>query len=1158
MARLEIRLFGHLEFSVDGVPWRFSAPPRAAVVLAYLLLHAGESISRSALATIVWPDDPEEEARGKLRRHLHRIARALPETGNPWIAVTASTVRFEPRDDVWTDVAAFVEAASDPARRADAIGVYRGELLEDLYEDWLLVERERLRAEFLDLCYDAALRARRDRDFDASIRYAERMLAVDEWREDALRMAMSARYESGDRSGALAAFERFNAKLRSEMRVDPMVETLALRAAIVDNAPSPGRSSEDEDTPSAAPASLPFVGRRNELESLDAHWLRAARGHGTTLFVGGAAGIGKSRLVAELAAKVTAQGGRALAGGTSSPQAYPYEPVADALRRGLTLIAQSKADSVWLSSLAALIPELHGAVPDLPVAETLDPSHARTRLFEAIVRCVEHLARVRPLLLVLEDVHWAGGATFDAIEFLARRIGMMPVLAIVTYRAEEVDAAHGVTIVRNRLQAERRAGALTLGALDADDVGEMVERVAAGAPGELVSSVFRLSEGNPLFVSQLLRAYVEGGERASMDGAAQTVGEAILSRYAALDADARRLAEVAAICGRTFTVEFAARVIGCPEDELFDALGTLIDRGIVREAGGSAFAYGFTHALIGAAVYEATPPDARVARHRRIAQLLSYSATVESQTWAAVAHHWRGAGEAARAAEAYVRAAQAALDVYARQEAIALARSAIDLAQTNAMRFEALRVAAVAQMRAGDFGAWDADIRAMEAIAERLGPAQELAVLMLRDRYASQVADLELKARVADEMFALAKRVGDESYEIEALIGLGGLCMQRVQMQEARAALTRALDLAIARADADQIARVRELFIQVLVRFGDAVAAMAELQRHKRQFEREDAPIEDKLRILNPESIIAAQREDGPALARVGNEMLELASRAGDVYFEARAHTVLAHSAYIRGEYGGIKRHYEQAIPLFELVGDIRSLHATYANWSEFDLRLGRAESALTYLDSIEEYGRLLNHPDGSCVVLINRARALLMLGALEPALACARRGYAITESLSEPRYMIESAVILGALEWLSGVQGAVARIERALIVCLEAEDWHNASDSLCWLIDAYLAEGNVDAAARHGSRLADVFAAHADAAVHATRICWTLSRLAASAGSPAEEEEWIRRGRAFLADALRRFDEPAEAQAYSAMPFNRQLLAHANDRETRRARHSS
>lgn len=1158
MARLEIRLFGHLEFSVDGNPWRFSAPPRAAVVLAYLLLHAGESVSRSALATIVWPDDAEEEARGKLRRHLHRIARALPEASVPWIAVTASTVRFEPRDDVWIDVAAFVDAAADPRRRADAIAVYRGELLEDLYEDWLLVERERLRAEFLDLCYEAALQTRRDRDFDAAIRYAERMLAVDEWREDALRMVMSVRYESGDRSGALAAFERFNAKLRSEMRVDPMVETLALRAAILENAALPGRSSFGEDVTMPSSAAMPFVGREPELESLDAQWLRAARGHGTTLFVGGAAGIGKSRLVGELAAKVTAQGGRALVGGTSNPQAYPYEPIADALRRGLALIAQSKTDSVWLSSLAALIPELHGALPELPVAETLEPAHARLRLFEAIVRCVEHLARVRPLLLVLEDVHWAGETTFDALEFLARRIGMMPVLTVITYRIEEVDAAHGLTTVRNRLQSERRAGTLVLGALDAHDVDELVRRGSADAPGDLAASVFALSEGNPLFVNQLLRAYVERGERPSERSAARTVGEAIASRLESLDESSRRLAEVGAICGRTFTVEMAGRVIGCPEDEILDALGTLIDRGIVREAGGTAFAYAFTHALIGAAVYQATSQEARVARHRRIAQLLARATASGPQAWAEVARHWRGAGEGARAADAYVRAGQAALDIYARHEAVASARAAVELAESDAVRFEALRIAAIAQMRAGDFASWDADLHAMEAIAQRLGPDQELVVLKQRERYASQVTDLDLKAKTVAQLFELARRYENESYTVEALIAQGGLGMGRVELGEARAALTQALEMAIRRDDADQISRVRELLIQVLVRFGDAGAALAELERHKRHLERADAPIESKLRILNPESIIAAQHEDGPALERIGNEMLDFSTRAGDAYYEARAHGVLAHSAYIRGDFAGIWRHYEKAIPLFELVGDVRSLHVTYANWSEFELRVGRAEAALKHLDLAERFGGQLNLPDGICVLAVNRARALLLMGCFEPALEYARQAQAITEELSEPRFMIETAVTLGALEWLTGAPGAVARIERALAVCLEAEDWHNATDALCWLVDAYVAQADMEAASIHGSRLAEIFAAHEDAAVHATRICWTLSRLAAAAGSVAEEREWTRRGQAFLADALRRFEDPSDAQAYSELPFNRQLLAHANGRETRTARHSS
>jgi tetratricopeptide (TPR) repeat protein len=344
----------------------------------------------------------------------------------------------------------------------------------------------------------------------------------------------------------------------------------------------------------------------------------------------------------------------------------------------------------------------------------------------------------------------------------------------------------------------------------------------------------------------------------------------------------------------------------------------------------------------------------------------------------------------------------------------------------------------------------------------------------------------------------------------------------------------------------------------VLVRIGDAGAARTELERQRRHLEREGAPIEEKLRVLNPESIIAAQQEDGAALHRVGEEMLELSTRAGDTYFEARAHTVLAHSAYIRSDFAAIRHHYSRAIPLFELLGDARSLHATYVNMSEFEMRVGRIDKALEYLDRTEVYSRQLNLPDGNCVVAVNRARALMLRGSFERALEYAREAHGITEKFLEPRFMVESALVLGALEWLTGAPGATARIQRAVAVCFEAEDWHNASDGLCWLVDAYVAAGNVGAAQIHGSRLAEVFAAHEDAAVHASRICRTLGRLASAAGSAAEAREWMRRGRAFLADALRRFEDPKDAEAYSALPFNRELLGHANGRETRTARRSS
>ena len=1146
LGRLEIRLFGHLELVFDGAPWRFSAPPRAAGLLAYLVMHSGESISRAALATQTWPDDAEDEARGKLRRHLHRILRALPPTDRPWLDVTASTVRCDIRPDLWIDVAQFEEMSAVAARASEAVELYRGDFLDAHYDEWILMERERLRSRFLELCYDAARSARRNREFDATIRYAERMLSVDEWREDALRLMMTARYESGDRSGALASYERFATRLRSEMGVEPMPETLALRAAILENGPVPGQLSSFSGDAVASKAGTPFVGRASEIDTLNAAWLRAARGRGTTIFVGGVAGIGKSALVSELAAIVNGQGGRTLLGGTSNPEAYPYEPLADSLRRSLTLVSESHLDKVWLSSLAGLIPELHGALPGLPVAESLEPAHARTRLFEAIVRAVEQLSRVRPLLLVLEDVHWAQTATFDALEFLARRIGMIPVLVVATYRSEETNANHPATVIRSRLQSERRATTIGLSPLDADEVSDFVRKSRSGASEELIASIHRLSEGNPLFANQLLRGFEESGELPSERVAVRSVSEAILARYRALDERARTLAETAATCGRSFTVDTAARVIGCPEDEVLDALGTLLDRGIVREAGGTTFAYAFTHALIGASIYDATPQPFRVARHRRLAQLLSQAQESDPQTQASIARHWEGAGEFARAAEAFVRAAQAALDVYAREEAVEYARAAHGRADRDATRFRALQVAASAELRSSDAESWDADLVALEALAAHLGVDERAEALRLRERYAAQTGDLELHSATVAKMMTLAQECDDDLMRAKALLARAYFEMRSVRLENSHESLRKLLELAASTNDRELILRTRELLIQILVRLGDMDEARVELALQREALERDGSSVERRLALLNPESILAAQLEDGELLERVGAEMLEVARAAGDSYYEARAHTVMAHSAYIRQDFPGIRRHYERAIERFERVGDVRSLHATYLNWGEFEWRLGRFEDSMRQLERATALSTQpkTRTPDALSCIAVNRAAVLIALKRYDAALASAREAQSIVETIPEPRYRGEASIVLGIAELLTGsTQAALTRLDAAAIDCLEREDWHNASDALCWLIKGNADAGKASRAVAYRERLVMLFEQHRGAAVHPERICWTLGRLADALGETAESDAWIRQGLAALHETLAKLEDSTDREAYSSLPFNRALL---------------
>jgi len=187
VARLEVRLLGAAHFRHDGQPWRFSAPPPSKT---------------------------------------------------PWIDESGGHLVWHADADVAIDLARFERLVADPETAAEAVAAYGGDLLEGYDDDeWLTVERERLRSTYLEALLELAVRARRARDFAAGIAFAERLLSYDDLREDALRELIAARYASSDRGGALAVYERFVARLDEALHVEPMAETTAMAEAIRAHAP---------------------------------------------------------------------------------------------------------------------------------------------------------------------------------------------------------------------------------------------------------------------------------------------------------------------------------------------------------------------------------------------------------------------------------------------------------------------------------------------------------------------------------------------------------------------------------------------------------------------------------------------------------------------------------------------------------------------------------------------------------------------------------------------------------------------------------------------------------------------------------------------------------------------------------------------------------
>jgi predicted ATPase/DNA-binding SARP family transcriptional activator/Tfp pilus assembly protein PilF len=299
---LQIQLFGHLRLLLEGEPYRLATLPKSVDLLAYLLLKRQTAVPRDHLAYLLWDDVPESEARANLRRHLHDLRRALP-SGIDWLLSDGKTVQWNLEAPFWLDVAEFARLCQDDNRLAEAVILYTGDLLQSSYADWVEPERERLQSLYFSALSRLISRERQRGDLAQAQAYARQLLNRDPWREDALRDYMQLRAESGDRAGALHAYQQFEARLAEEMGVAPMPKTTAVYEQLA--RPQAPLSPPAPPIPTAPAHNLParltsFVGREEELAQV-CRLIGAPDAATRLLTITGPGGAGKTRLAVEAA-----------------------------------------------------------------------------------------------------------------------------------------------------------------------------------------------------------------------------------------------------------------------------------------------------------------------------------------------------------------------------------------------------------------------------------------------------------------------------------------------------------------------------------------------------------------------------------------------------------------------------------------------------------------------------------------------------------------------------------------------------------------------------------------------------------------------------------------------------------------------------------------
>jgi predicted ATPase/DNA-binding SARP family transcriptional activator len=649
---LRLKLFGHLEISDEAAAIVSSLRPRARRLLAYLLLHRRAPLARERIAFALWPDSSEPEALGTLRRALSDLRAALPPpAAGDWVSVDRGVLRWNVDRAYRLDIEAFerlIQQAT-PAALHDAVALYTGDLLADLDDEWVLVERERLRQMQLLAVLRLVAHHRALGEYDAALGLARRALALDPLAEAVHRELIALHYEAGDRASALAQYERLRALLHDEIGVEPMAETQALRAAIVQGAALPAAAPLVQSPADlAAHAAHPLIGRAAEIDWLSALWEGAATGHGRLVIVSGEAGVGKTHLVRGLADYVARRGGLALVGHCYEfERALPYQAIVEMLRAAANPLRHADLAPAHRAALARLAPDLLGAAGVPATAAATSSEEVRAQLYEALVQVFLSLGRGQPSLLIVEDAHWAAESTLDWLTYMAPRLHASRLLVVITYRTDEVGATHALARLRQRFVPEGASTALSLTPLSRAAHHDLVAQLSGLDPATIAPVADRLfaeTAGNPFFLYELLRGLIEAGQLVVDQGrwsgpfvaADPPANGAVVplpdSLRATIDARLGRLNEmsrmflgVAAVAGRVFDYEVVRRAGGWPEEPALSALEDGLARGFVQ-AGETSGMFAFVHHLVREIIYTGLTAPRRAYLHRRLADTLAQAA----------------------------------------------------------------------------------------------------------------------------------------------------------------------------------------------------------------------------------------------------------------------------------------------------------------------------------------------------------------------------------------------------------------------------------------------------------------------------------------------------------------------------------------------------
>lgn len=636
---LKLQLFGKFSLVVDETPLTQIKSDRLQALLTFLVIHRDTPQSRQDIAFTLWPNDSDPTAKANLRKRLHELRQRIPNCDR-WLKTESKAMYWQLEEDCWIDIAAFdqfiVKAkTTDQTIQAleTAVHLYQGPLLPSCYDGWIEPYRNQLHQQTITALDELILQLAAQHQTRKAIEYALKMQQLDPLAETAYCHLMQLYVHMGDRASALRVYHQCMTTLQEELGVPPCPNTVKLYEQLLTLEDSTSaviqvQSAQVHQPPLVLPqlntrpipsqANLPRFGRLAEWKTLQ-DWKQKGFDHvgPNFLVLNGEPGIGKTRLLEDLAREIQDDNGQVLWGkGYEAEMLRPF--------------------GVWIDLFEQLgaidfLSELKTHLLDAGAANPLN----REIVFDKTVKVLKHLTNQAPVMVVIDDLQWLDETSIAFCHYAARLLQQDRVLLACSARTRELTQNRSAEKFLQHLHREQRIQSIKLTALDQTETLSLAKSAGDDTKSE---HIFIQSGGNPFFILELARAQSTVAETTLTT---DTIEILIQERLQQLDSATQDLIPWAAALGHSFNPTLLTTIADCPLPKLLKAIDQLEQHEIIRPGGhqDGDLSYNFAHDIVRQVAYQQFSAPRRQLIHNHIAQVLNEVATPTSPLINDVSYH---------------------------------------------------------------------------------------------------------------------------------------------------------------------------------------------------------------------------------------------------------------------------------------------------------------------------------------------------------------------------------------------------------------------------------------------------------------------------------------------------------------------------------------